>query len=78
MAAALICKLNSRAFQNLEATWGPLGIISGPSWGLLGLFLGALPRSSQGLLGAYLSSLGAFLGPYWGPFGRYWSPLGAL
>ena len=49
---------------------GPLGAILRSSWGLLG--------PSWGLLGRSWGHLGALLGPSWGPLGGSWGPLGAI
>ena len=55
---------------HLEPSWGHLGAILGPSWGILG--------PSWGHLGAILGHLGAILGPSWGHLGASWAHPGPI
>eukprot|EP00959_Pyramimonas_sp_CCMP1952_P226126 4728622-Pyramimonas_sp.AAC.1 len=65
MAVALLCILSSRAFRNLEPSWGSPGVLLGPSWGPPGALswgsLEVLTRPSWSPLGAPLGCIGALL-----------------
>eukprot|EP00959_Pyramimonas_sp_CCMP1952_P305289 6388837-Pyramimonas_sp.AAC.1 len=83
MAVALICMLNSRAFRNLEASWGSTWDYRGPLLGPPGaLPLGSpeiLLGPSWGICVLCLGVLGLFggaWGPSWGSVGMPEGPLG--